>query len=272
MRILRVFPRRTKFTPIDDYAFVGRPPFEIIRPDVDEVHISVTFTWDKELAQELKMAWEQYYPIVRIGGPAFNYNPEKFEPGVYIKKGVTFTSIGCNHNCPWCLVEREGKLKEISDFYAGNIVQDNNLLQCSRGHLRRVIDMLKKQRGIELSGGLDPALITNEIADELRALSIHQIFLAADTQARLKSLEKAVKNLDGFGRNKLRCYVLLGFDQTISEATEQLETVWDIGCMPHAQLYQPPDKWIEYSQEWLDLNRNWSRPAIMKAMHPKEKS
>jgi hypothetical protein len=55
--------------------------------------------------------------------------------------------------------------------------------------------------------------------------------------------------------------------ETILEAEERLEAVWDLGFMPFAQLYQPPDKYIEYSKEWRKLAKNWSRPAITKALH-----
>ena len=34
MKIIRVFPRRTSLTPVDDMAFVGNPP--MLRPEADE--------------------------------------------------------------------------------------------------------------------------------------------------------------------------------------------------------------------------------------------
>lgn len=43
MTLIRVFPRRTKWTPTDSYAFVGDPP--MMRPEADEVHVSCVFTW-----------------------------------------------------------------------------------------------------------------------------------------------------------------------------------------------------------------------------------
>ena len=45
-RIIRVFPRRTAATPVDDLAYVGLPFFW---SEADEVHISVTFTSSQEL-------------------------------------------------------------------------------------------------------------------------------------------------------------------------------------------------------------------------------
>lgn len=57
---------------------------------------------------------------------------------------------------------------------------------------------------------------------------------------------------------------LIAFDgDTVDGATGRLEAVWRLGGCPFAQLYQPPDHYIGYSQEWRDLARRWSRPAIM---------
>lgn len=44
-RIARVFPRKTKATPDDALVFFDDPPLWDM-PEVDEVHISVTFTYD----------------------------------------------------------------------------------------------------------------------------------------------------------------------------------------------------------------------------------
>ncbi len=266
MKIIRVFPRRTSLTPRDDYSFVGDPP--LMRPEADEVHVSVTFTWDARAGRRLVEAWSQYYPVVKIGGPAFYSLCHTFSPGQYVRNGVTFTSRGCNNECPWCLVRKsEGRLMELPDFSAGHIIQDNNLLQCGSRHLDRVFAMLAGQRGIELSGGLDARLVTTAFADRLRGLRIYQLFLACDTAGSLKMLQRAVKRL-AMPRDKMRCYVLIGFDgEAISQATARLEGVWAAGCMPFAQLYQPADQWIDYPKEWRDLNRRWSRPAIMRTMH-----
>ena len=66
----RVFPRRTKATPTDDYAFIGYPGL-FVPEDLTEVHVSVAFSWDLKLAERLADAWSRYAPV-RIGGPAFN--------------------------------------------------------------------------------------------------------------------------------------------------------------------------------------------------------
>lgn len=297
MKIIRVFPRRTSMTPDDPTVFVGDPPLGLWRPEADEVHISVTFTWDISEGRRLRDAWAQYYDVVRIGGPAFDdcndlnliqriilkltklinirspfHDMAKFTPGLYIKPGVTFTTRGCNNKCPWCLVpEREGKLQEIRNFAPGHIIQDNNILQASKCHLQDVAEMLHTQpKAAVFSGGIQASLIDTWTAAWIKGLRIKEIFLAADTSGALPALRRAVDKLEFLGRNsnKLRCYVMIGYNgETIEQATERLEAVWDAGCVPFAQLYQPDDHYIKYSSEWKALARTWSRPAAMRAMH-----
>jgi len=254
-------------TPKDDHAFVGDPPLPEFRPLADEVHVSISFTWDIGEAERLQKAWQQHYPIVRIGGPALDDPCYGFEPGMYIRHGITFTSRGCNNQCPWCLAwRREGKIRELP-LYSGSIIQDNNVFQCNRDHINKVFDMLRKQHGIIFSGGADSRLISDSIADDLRGLWIKQIFLACDTHAAIKPLFQAVRRLQ-MPRDKLRCYVLLGFDgESLDTGIERLEAAWQAGTLPFAQLYQPPDKYIRYPSEWRQIARTWSRPAATKAIH-----
>lgn len=269
MKILRVFPRKTSMTPTDELAFVGDPP--LFRPKADEVHISVTFTWDVEEGFRLNNAWAEYYPTVKIGGPAFPFTDpsNEFIPGMYLTSGVTITSRGCPRKCPWCLVPfREGKIK-LLDIKSGWIIQDNNILATPKEHQRKVYAMLRKQKKrARFSGGIDARLVDDWVADQIRNLKINEIFLAADTKIGLKSLANAVEKLSFLNRRQLRCYVMIGYNgETIDEAEERLQTVWDIGCLPFSQLYQPLDEYINYPKEWRDLNRTWSRPAAIFALN-----
>ena len=272
-KLIRVFPRRTSHTPKDGFAFVGDPP--LFRPragEVDEVHISVAFTWDLKEAGRLERAWGSLYPVVRSGGPAFGHETgvNGFKPGRYIKEGVTFTTRGCNRRCPWCLVpSREGKLVEIPGYPHGHIIQDNNFLQASQEHQAGVFEMLRSQKKpAEFAGGIDCRLVNPWFAEQLQTIRVGQVFLAADTKLAIKHLQRAREILKDLPRYKLRAYTLIGFgNDTIEKATKRLERVWDLGVIPHAQLYQPDDGWIDYSREWRLLSRMWSRPAIMAAMH-----
>lgn len=269
--IIRVFPRKTSLTPDDPMAFVGDP--SMFLPEADEVHVDCTFTWDIEKAKRLQKAWSQYYSVVKLGGTAFDDPCDGFEAGKYIKNGVTFTSRGCNNKCPWCLVwKREGRLRQLDNFVDGNIVQDNNFLQCDKSHTDKVFQMLHSQKRIQFTGGLDARLLKWLDVEELRSLSIEQMFFACDTKESIKSLRKAGELLKDFSREKKRCYVLLAFDnQTYDQAREILELVWEAGFMPFAQLYQPADKLIDYPHNWRLLARRWSRPAAMVYMNGKDK-
>jgi hypothetical protein len=264
-RVIRVFPQKTNMTPTDEYAFVGNPP--LFRLEADEVHISVTFTWDIDEGYRLRDAWAQYYPDVKIGGVAINGSNSEFVPGKYLRGGVTITSRGCIRKCPWCFVpDREGKIK-LLDIKPGHIIQDNNILATPRDHQEKVYAMLGEQRkAAKFSGGIDARLVDDWVIEQFKKLRISEIFLAADTKGSLKALAKTVEKLSFLGRNKLRCFVMIGYNgETLQEAEERLQEVWNIGCLPFSQLYQPPDKRIKYSREWRILNRNWSRPAIMRA-------
>ena len=270
-KILRVFPRKNSHTPRDRLAFVGEPPmFRPSTSEVSEVHVSVAFTWDIEKGKRLQRSWSHHYPVVKIGGPAFDEEIGKFVPGRYIKEGVTFTTRGCNRKCPWCRVPaREGRIVEIPDYPPGWIIQDNNFLQATQEHQAGVFAMLREQEHpAEFAGGIDARLVNPWFAEQLKTIRLNQIFLAADTRLAVRDLEKSRAHLRDVPRKKLRVYTLIGFgNDTVEKATERLERVWELDCIPHAQLYQPEDRWIDYSREWRLLSRLWSRPAAMYGMH-----
>jgi len=71
LKIIRVFPQKTSYTPDDDMVFIGEPPGLII-PEHDEIHISCTFTWDMPYCEYLKDQWEMWADKpVRLGGVAY---------------------------------------------------------------------------------------------------------------------------------------------------------------------------------------------------------
>lgn len=262
-RIIRVFCRQTNYTPTDEYAFVGQPPGLFI-PEHDEIHISVSFTWDKPLAEELAFQWESVTnKPVKLGGPAYHSEAGDFTPGLYVRKGITFTSRGCNNNCPWCGVrEIEGTLREIP-ITPGNIIQDNNFLQCSRAHKDKVFDMLRTQRGICFRGGLETDLIDDHFVDAIRGLRIAELWLACDTDAQLPRFKKACDKLKaaGFTRDKIRCYSMIGKDMEAEE--ERNREIFRAGAMPFSQLYRDfTETKTEYSAEWRAFERQWQRPAV----------
>jgi hypothetical protein len=83
-QIIRVFPRKTKATPLDDLVRFGPPG---MFDEADEVHVSVTFTYDKPVAERLAEEWRHVAPT-RIGGVAYGDRGDEFVPGRYIKHGT----------------------------------------------------------------------------------------------------------------------------------------------------------------------------------------
>lgn len=265
--MIRVFPRRTKWTPTDDLAFIGDPG--LFRPPEMPVRISVTFTWDIPEAERLYRAWSAYYSDVEIGGPAFDDPGETFTPGQFIKAGVTFTSRGCSKNCEWCLVpKREGWIRELP-VVDGWEVADNNLLACSQRHVEEVFDMLKRQpEPIKFGGGLDAELLQPRHVDLLKTIRLKFAWFACDYPGALLHIERVADLLSDFSREKKRCYVLIGFgDRSLAQEEKRLEAVYRLGFLPMAILYRSPGwKLKHWSKEWLRLRRTWSRPARFKKM------
>lgn len=260
-RIIRVFPRKTNMTPFDEYAFYEEPGMFL--PPHDEVHISCTFTWDKPRAEELYEAWYGKAPV-KLGGPAYDDSSGDFISGRYVKPGITFTSRGCPNSCKFCHVpRREGKIKELP-VTAGNIIQDNNFLACSRSHREKVYQMLRQQSKVEMRGGLEVARLTDWDIEQMRSVRMTSLWIACDTKGALNKAIKAIQRLRaaGFSQNHIRCYVLIGDDIVENEA--RLRAVYESGALPFAQLYQPEER-IEYSKDWRVFARVWSRPALYKA-------
>lgn len=265
MRVIRVFPRKTKATPDDELAVVGRQP-ELF-DEADEVHVSVAFTWDLPLADKLASAWRHVAPV-RIGGPATGERSEAFEPGQYVKHGHTITSRGCPNRCWFCSVwRREGEVVRELPIRDGWNILDDNLLACSETHIRAVFAMLARQREQpQFTGGLEAARLKPWHASELRKLRPKQLFFAYDTPDDLAPLREAGQMLLAAGftttSHALRCYVLCGWPKdTIEAATQRMREAMDAGFTPMAMALR--DKYGKLPVGWAHFQRRWARPAIV---------
>jgi len=262
LRIARVFPRRTTATPDDELAFTGPPPKVI--PEIDEVHVSVAFTYDLEKAYQLVESWMKTGRPVKVGGPAFNVPGGNFMPGLYLRPGFIITSRGCNNQCWFCSVpKREGALRELP-ITEGHIVLDDNLLACSETHIRAVFDMLKTQKERPIfTGGLEARLLRSWHVDLLRESKAQRFYCAYDTPRDYEPLVQAGKLLEAGGitrkSRKPNCYVLIGYrGDTIEKAEKRLRNTWAAGFAPFAMLYR--DEQGEVNREWRQFQRLWARP------------
>ena len=258
MKIARVFPSKTNLCPIDQNVYFDSP--DMFTPKYEEVHISCTFTWDRKRAEDLASDWGKVCNNVKIGGVAIDGESDQpFQSGMYLKTGVTITSRGCCNNCSFCMVRKQ--LTEFDIFPEGHIINDNNILATSNRHWNLVMKMLRNQSKIEFLGGLESSRVTPQIAEDLRSLKIESLWLACDSDADLKPLKKAVDILNkaGFTRRYIRCYVLTGKEEM------RIREVFNIGCLPFAQLYLPPtDEKYQYTKQAKAWQREWCRPALYK--------
>jgi len=269
VKLIRVFPRRTRATPTDPLAYVGPPD---LFAEADEVHVSVAFSWDMPAAERLAQAWQKVAPV-KLGGPATGMPGGEFVPGRYLREGYTITSRGCPNRCWFCGVwKREGPVRELSIRDGWNVL-DDNLLACPEEHIRAVFAMLKRQdRRTEFTGGLEAARLKDWHVDLLTDLRPAQIFFAYDTPDDLGPLREAGRKLLAAGfqtttgkpSHILRAYVLIGYPQDTFEAAEgRLRETQGTGFVPMAMLYR--DSTGNRDPAWAKFQRTWARPAIMAA-------
>lgn len=271
MRIIRVFPRRTKATPVDDLVRFSTPG---MFDEADEVHVSVTFTADKMIAERLAEQW-RHVANVKVGGVAYGDTSLEFIPGRYIKPGYTITSRGCPRRCWFCGVWKKWPQPNVLPIYEGWNVLDDNLLACPQDHVEAVFSMLRRQgRRVEFTGGLEALALQDYQVDLLASLKPRpNMFFAYDPGDAFETLESAARRLLDAGftaeSHRMRVYVMIGFPKdTFELADGRLREMMSIGFTPHAMLWLPETPSQEKyrpAPEWRTFQRRWARPAIIHA-------
>jgi hypothetical protein len=269
MRLIRVFPRKTKASPDDALAYFGAPD---LFAEADEVHVSVTFTADRATAEQLVEDWRFVAPV-KIGGVAYGDSSLEFIPGRYIKPGYTITSRGCPRRCWFCGVWKKWPEPNLLPIVDGWNILDDNLLACPRPHVEAVFDMLRRQtRRVEFTGGLEALALQDYQVGLLASLSPRPtMFFAYDPGDAFETLESAASRLleAGFTRasHRMRAYVLIGYPKdTFDLAEKRLRQMMSIGFTPMAMLWAPETAAAEKHRpapEWRAFQRRWARPAII---------
>lgn len=267
MRIIRVFPRKTKATPNDELVRIGKGPD--LFDEADQVNISVAFTWDLPKAEKLAKEWAAVAPV-KIGGPAINERSGDFVPGMYLKSGYVITSRGCPNRCWFCSVPKRegGEIRELPIMNGFNLI-DDNILACSDNHIQKTLEMLARQKTpIEFTGGLEAARLKPWLAAELKKLMIKQVFFAYDTTDDLVPLQQAGRYMQEAGfkvhpnSHVLRCFVLCGYQgDSINKAEQRMGKTMKAGFTPMAMLWK--DATGKSDPEWRKFQRKWARPAII---------
>jgi hypothetical protein len=266
MLLARVFPRRTVASPDDELAFFTEPPM-IGLPEISEVHISVTFTYDMARAEWLAHQWGAVGVPVKMGGPAFNEPGGEFVPGRYLKQGYVITSRGCPNHCWFCAVpKRENGIRELPITDGWNVL-DDNLLACSKSHIRKVFEMLARQHKRPVfTGGLEAKILKPWHCELLAKIKPSRMYFAYDTPDDLEPLINAGKMLHDAGfktsNHQMCCYVLIGYrGDTFDKAEQRLTETIEAGFMPYAMLYR--DEKGKTDETWRHFQREWLRPKIV---------
>jgi len=266
VKIIRVFPRKTRATPTDELVRINCGPE--LWDEADEVHLSVAFTWDLPRAEWLAKQWAHVAPV-KIGGPATGERSGDFIPGMYLKRGYVITSRGCPNHCWFCSVpKREGNIRELYITEGWNVL-DDNILACSDEHIAAVLEMLRIQnRLIEFTGGLEAARLKPWMAHAMKKLRIGQMFFAYDTPDDQIPLWRAGEILKDAGfkthphSHSLRCFVLCGYhNDSIPSAEARMKDTMRAGFTPMAMLWRDEDG--KYDREWRQFQRQWVRPGLI---------
>lgn len=267
-RIARVFPRKTNMSPTDTLSFFGPPTLDALAADIDEVHISVTFTWDIERADELYNDWQMLGVPVEVGGPAFDDRMGDFSSGLYLRDGMTITSRGCTKDCWFCSVPRcaHGVIRELPIQDGWNIL-DDNILGTSEQHFRAVIEMLRRQeKRAVFSGGLEPALLQPWHVELLKSINPRRMYTAYDTKDDYEPLRQMAKTMWDAGfkpsGNQVKCYCLCGYDGDSFDAAEKrMEKIMELGFMPFAMLFRDDSGSVDVV--WKRFQREWANAIIV---------
>lgn len=217
-------------------------------------YLSAVFTWHLHQAYQRAVWWRCAGYHVKAGGPAVALHPHFLadvadltgQPNALAHHNpqATFTTRGCIRNCPFCAVPQiEGDLAELTNWQPQPIVCDNNLLAASHHHFNTVIDRLKPVPCIDFNQGLDARLLTKHHATRLAELDTKCIRLAWDNSRQEDTFLSAYQTLRqaGFPPNRIRVYVLIGFNDTPDDALYRLKAVQTLGSLPNPMRYQPLD-------------------------------
>jgi hypothetical protein len=266
--IARVFATKTSACPTDAYAFFDQPPLWL-PDDVTEIHVSCTFSWARQRAEQLAHRWEATGLPVKVGGVAYGERGGDFVPGMYLRQGLVITSRGCNNRCWFCSVpKREGRLRELS-VQDGWEILDDNLLRCSDTHINEVFAMLSRQpHRAEFTGGLEAARLKRWHVKELHRIKAAKLYFAYDTPDDREPLYSAgmlLKEAWAHPENRCYCYVLCGYKgDTLDKAERRMRECWEFGFTPFAMLYRGEDS--KTDPAWRAFQRTFARPAAARSV------
>lgn len=223
------------------------------------LYISVPFTW---LMKDAEFIASQHKGKVLIGGSG-TMKPtecEGFEPILFHNPCATFTTRGCPNSCKFCAVPKlEGDFREITNFRPAPVICDNNILESTKKHFEKVIDLSKNFPCVDFNQGLEARKLTQWHIDQISRLKKVKIRFAFDNVNLEAQIHDAIKNCQNRGFKKIGVYCLIGFNDTPEDALYRLNKIIEWGCVTAPMRYQPLDA-IEKNSY---IHPNWTREKLI---------
>jgi hypothetical protein len=237
------------------------------------VHVSVTFSYDKQWAEHLAEQWRHVAPV-KLGGVAYGDRGDEFVPGKYSSRD-TFSRraavrAGAGSARYGSGIRYRGCCRSLTCWN----VLDDNLLACPRKHVEAVFAMLRRQgRRIEFTGGLEALSLQDYQVELLASLRPRPTMFFAYNPGD-ETLEHAARRLIAAGvatgGHNLRAYVLVGYPKdTFAAAEQRLQAMLRLGFTPFAMLWRPetPSQ-MKYAPEESWRETRAEAEAARKSMEP----
>ena len=243
--------------------------FDLFTPPLALAYISAIFSWEREKAEQIQRELEARGASVGMGGPGISTETRR-DIEDYALDGFpcSYTSVGCNRDCPWCIVPRMWKgIRELDEWGYAPVMLDPNILATSDKHKANVIKQLNGRR-VEWNGGIDTRLLDMEAAWFLETTSTPMIFLSWDSDPdNSEPLEKALENLRAFGinpRNQVKVYILTGYEGGWESGYQRAAKVKELGATPFIMPYQPLyGNRVKHDRMTRDLARWCNRTQLL---------
>jgi hypothetical protein len=247
---------------------------KVDKPDV--VYITSLFTWAWKPVHEAVRFYKGLFPDVEVwlGGLYVSLLPEhaalsgadRIYGGIFRKAedlmpdydlvpewdgSMIFASRGCVNSCGFCAVPKlEGPLNSIKHSikhlvwpkHSRIIFFDNNIL--ASPSWRTVFDELEEMGlKVDFNQGLDPALITDEVADRLSKLKIHLIRLGYDIKSEGSIVKKAIERLNAAGIHgrRILVYALYNYVDDPESFFERVREILMWGAVCYPMRFEPLD-------------------------------